>query len=170
MRAITNTFAQYELCYGNKFHINPDGKNLKSTGFTVPGETSLVYLSDVPNKDINGKLDGSGKGKIAIIKKDLINGENVVVVSSAGTVDYVKGEVILTTINITSTEKPNDIIEIQAFPDSNDIIGLTDLYLNLNIPSSSINMVKDTISSGEQISGIGFKVTSSYTNGELIRE
>ena len=170
LRAITNTFAQYELCYGNKFHINPDGKNLKSTGFTVPGETSLVYLSDVPNKDINGKLDGSGKGKIAIIKKDLINGENVVVVSSAGTVDYVKGEVILTTINITSTEKPNDIIEIQAFPDSNDIIGLTDLYLNLNIPSSSINMVKDTISSGEQISGIGFKVTSSYTNGELIRE
>ena len=170
LRAITNTFAQYELCYGNKFHINPDGKNLKSTGFTVPGETSLVYLSDVPNKDVNGKLDGSGKGKIAIIKKDLINGENVVVVSSAGTVDYVKGEVILTTINITSTEKPNDIIEIQAFPDSNDIIGLTDLYLNLNIPSSSINMVKDTISSGEQISGIGFKVTSSYTNGELIRE
>ena len=170
LRALTNTFAQYELCYGNKFHINPDGKNLKSTGFTVPGETSLVYLSDVPNKDINGKLDGSGKGKIAIIKKDLINGENVVVVSSAGTVDYVKGEVILTTINITSTERPNDIIEIQAFPDSNDIIGLTDLYLNLNIPSSSINMVKDTISSGEQISGIGFKVTSSYTNGELIRE
>ena len=170
LRAITNTFAQYELCYGNKFHINPDGKNLKSTGFTVPGETSLVYLSDVPNKDINGKLDGSGKGKIAIIKKDLINGENVVVVSSAGTVDYVKGEVILTTINITSTERPNDIIEIQAFPDSNDIIGLTDLYLNLNIPSSTINMVKDTISSGEQISGIGFKVTSSYTNGELIRK
>ena len=170
LRAITNTFAQYELCYGNKFHINPDGKNLKSTGFTVPGENSMVYLSDVPNKDVNGKLDGSGKGKIAIIKKDLVNKENVVVVSSAGTVDYVKGEVILTTINITSTERPNDIIEIQAFPDSNDIIGLTDLYLNLNIPSSSINMVKDTISSGEQISGIGFKVTSSYTNGELIRQ
>ena len=170
LRAITNTFAQYELCYGNKFHINPDGKNLKSTGFTVPGETSLVYLSDVPNKDVNGKLDGSGKGKIAIIKKDLINGENVVVVSSAGTVDYVKGEVILTTINILATDLPNDTVEIQAFPDSNDVIGLTDLYLNLNIPSSTINMVKDTISSGEQISGIGFKVTSSYTNGELIRK
>ena len=170
LRAITNTFAQYELCYGNKFHINPDGKNIKSTGFTVPGENSMVYLSDVTNKDVNGKLDGSGKGKIAIIKKDLVNDANVVVVSSAGTVDYVKGEVILTTINITSTERPNDIIEIQAFPDSNDIIGLTDLYLNLNIPSSTINMVKDTISSGEQISGIGYKVTSSYTNGELIRK
>ena len=65
---------------------------------------------------------------------------------------------------------PNDIVEIQAIPDSNDVIGVTDLYLNLNIPDSSINMVKDTISSGEQISGIGFKVTSSHTNGELIRE
>ena len=30
-------------------------------------------------------------------------------------------------------------------------------------------MVKDTISSGEQISGVGYKVTSSYSNGKLIR-
>jgi hypothetical protein len=30
-------------------------------------------------------------------------------------------------------------------------------------------MIKDTISSGEQISGIGFKVTSNYLNGELKR-
>ena len=74
-----------------------------------------------------------------------------------------------TTINITSTDKPNNIIEIQAFPESNDVIGLEDLYLKFNIESSSINMVKDTISSGDQISGVGFKVTSSYTNGDLTR-
>ena len=170
LKAITNTFAQYELCYGNKFHINPNGMNIKSTGFTVPGENSMVYFTDLPNKNTNGDLDGSGKGVVSIVKRDLVTDTDIVVISSAGTVDYTKGEIMLTTVNITSTEKPNDIIEIQAFPDSNDVIGVTDLYLNLNIPSSSINMVKDTISSGEQISGIGYKVTSSYTNGELIRK
>ena len=127
-------------------------------------------ITDLHNKDVNGDLDGSGKGIVSIVKRDLVSDTNIVVVSSAGTVDYDKGEVILTTINVLSTDLPNDIIEIQAFPDSNDVIGVTDLYLNLSIPSSSINMVKDTISSGEQISGIGFKVTSSYTNGELIRK
>ena len=88
---------------------------------------------------------------------------------SAGTVDYVHGEVNLTTINIVSTDKPNNIVEVQAFPDSNDVIGLQDLYLEFNIPNSTINMVKDTITSGEQISGVGYKVTSSYSNGELNR-
>ena len=130
----------------------------------------MVYLTDMPNKNSIGDLDGSGKGILSIVKKDITSDVDIVVIKSAGTVDYTKGEIMLTTVNITSTEKPNDIIEIQAFPDSNDVIGVTDLYLNLSIPSSSINMVKDTISSGEQISGIGFKVTSSYTNGELIRK
>ena len=84
-------------------------------------------------------------------------------------VDYIKGEINLTTINITSTDLPNNIIEVQAFPESNDIIGLQDLYLKFNIESSIINMVKDTISSGDQISGVGYKVTSSYNNGKLVR-
>ena len=30
LRALTNQFAQYELCYGNRFHINPEGKNIKA--------------------------------------------------------------------------------------------------------------------------------------------
>ena len=73
------------------------------------------------------------------------------------------------TINITSTEKSNNIIEIQAFPESNDILSLKDLYLTFAVGDSAINMVKDTITSGEQISGVGYKVTSSYSNGKLIR-
>ena len=95
--------------------------------------------------------------------------KKIVIVENAGTVDYIKGEINLTTINITSTVKSNNVIEVQAFPESNDVIGLQDLYLKFNIAESTINMVKDTISSGDQISGVGFKVTSSYTNGELIR-
>ena len=91
------------------------------------------------------------------------------IVASAGTVDYKKGELIISTINITQTDKENNIVEVQAFPESNDIIGVTDLYLNFDVGNSTINMVKDTITSGEQISGIGYKTTSSYLNGELKR-
>ena len=165
LKALVNQFAQYELCYGNRFHINPDGRNIKSTGFTIAGQTDLLYFTDMPNKNINGALDGSGKGVIAIVKGD---GEQLIV-ASAGTVDYIHGEIILNTINITSTEKANNIVEIQAFPESNDIISLKDLYLTFSVDNSQINMVKDTITSGEQISGVGFNVTSSYSNGALTR-
>ena len=162
LRALINQFAQYELCFGNKFNVKPEGLNIKSTGFKISGISDTVYLTDTPNED---KLTGV----ISIVKKELIGGEKVIIVKDAGTVDYVKGELNLTTINIISTEKDDNVIEIQAFPESNDIIGLQDLYLQFSVENSSINMVKDTISSGEQISGVGYKVTSSYTNGELIR-
>ena len=169
LKALINQSAQYELCYGNAFHINPEGKNIKSTGFTIQGESNTLYLTDIPNKNNDGSLDGSGKGTLTIVKGDAELSENRLIVASAGVVDYVHGEVILNTINITSTEKPNNIIEIQAFPQSNDVIGLKDLYLNFAINDSEINMIKDTITSGEQISGVGYKVTSSYSNGVLTR-
>ncbi len=169
LRALTNTFAQYELCYGNKFHINPEGKNIKSTGFTIQGQNDTVYFTDIPNKNSDGTLDGSGKGILAIVKGDTELSQNQLVVASAGIIDYDHGEVIISTVNITSTQKPNNIIEIQAFPESNDIIGLKDLYLSFSVGDSSINMIKDTITSGEQISGVGYKITSSYANGALVR-
>ena len=169
LKALTNQFAQYELCYGNRFHINPEGKNIKSTGFTIQGQTDTLYLTDIPNKNSDGSLDGSGKGVLAIVKGDNELSQGQLVVASAGIVDYDHGEVIISTVNITSTQRSNNIIEIQAFPESNDVIGLKDLYLNFAVGDSSINMVKDTITSGEQISGVGYKVTSSYANGALVR-
>ena len=161
LKALINQSAQYELCYGNKFHINKDGFNIKSTGFTLAGRTGTFYFTDVPGSD--------GKGVISIVKDINETGKYEVIVKSAGTVDYTKGEIILNTLNITSTAVANNIVEIQAFPESNDIIGLKDLYLSFSVADSTINMVKDTITSGEQISGVGYKVTSSYLNGELKR-
>ena len=168
LRALINQFAQYELCFGNSFHINPEGRNIKSTGFTIQGVTDTVYITDIPNKNSDGTLDGSGKGILAIVRANTDASTNLVV-ASAGIVDYAHGEVIISTVNITSTVKTNNIIEIQAFPESNDVIGLKDLYLNFSVGDSNINMVKDTITSGEQISGVGYKVTSSYSNGVLVR-
>ena len=162
LNALINQFAQYELCFGNEFNVKKEGLNIKSTGFTISGSSDTVYLTDTPNTD-------EKTGIISIVKQDSVDSTKTIVVEEAGTVDYIKGEINLTTINITSTVKPNNVIEVQAFPESNDIIGLQDLYLQFSISDSTINMVKDTITSGEQISGVGFKVTSSYTNGDLVR-
>jgi len=163
--ALLNQFAQYELCFGNQFHVSEEGKNIKSTGFRVSGETDIVYLTDVPNPD--------KKTGIVSIVKNLPDGTVRVVAKSAGTIDYVKGEINLGTVNIVSTAKPNNVIEIQAFPESNDVIGLRDLYLNFDLSQTKINMIKDVISSGDEISGTVFSrdfYTSSYSNGSLIRE
>jgi hypothetical protein len=189
MKALLNQFAQYELCFGNKFHVNVNGYNIKSTGFTIAGESSTVYLTDAPEITAGGNrvsnataasqvflsrpgIVSAEKGVLSLVKLDS-NGNRVVVAKEAGTVDYVKGEIILNTLNITSTQRPNNIIEIQAYPESNDVIGLKDLYLTFSVPNSSINMVKDVIASGEDISGVSFTrdyYTSSYSNGALERK
>ena len=172
LKALTNQFAQYELCFGNRFHVNSAGMNIKSTGFTVAGSSKTVYFTDIPNKDMNGDLDGSNMGTLTVISVNEKN-EKKVIVKDIGTVDYKKGEILINTVNITSTVADNNLIEIQAFPDSNDVVGLKDLYLSFNVSNSTINMVKDVIASGEDVSGVVFTrdyYTSSYSNGILERK
>ena len=172
LKALLNQFAQYELCFGNRFYINPAGYNIKSTGFTINGFSQVAYLTDVPNKNTSGNLDGSMKGTLSVVTKNNQN-QQIVLVKDAGLVDYKKGEVILNTINITSTVSENSIIEVQAFPESNDVVGLKDLYLNFDVSNSTINTVKDVIASGEDVSGVVFTrdyYTSSYSNGDLERK
>ena len=163
LKPVFNSFAQYELCFGNEFHVNKDGRNIKSTGFTISGRSDLLYFTDIPNPDLK-------TGQLAVIQlAEVETDSSAVVLPSAGTVDYIKGEIIINTLNITSTTRGSGLIEIQAFPESNDIIGLKDLYLQLDMANTKINMVRDTISSGQQISGIGYRTTSSYSNGTIIR-
>tara|TARA_S200000501_G_scaffold50352_1_gene40377 strand:+ start:560 stop:2506 length:1947 start_codon:yes stop_codon:yes gene_type:complete len=172
LKALLNQFAQYELCFGNRFYINPAGFNIKSTGFTINGFSQTAYITDVPNKDSSGNLDGSMKGIISIVSKN-DKGQQVIIVKEAGGVDYKKGEVILNTINITSTTSQNNIIQVQAFPESNDVVGLKDLYLDFDVSNTTINMSKDVIASGEDVSGVVFTrdyYTSSYSNGDLERK
>ena len=172
MKALLNQFAQYELCFGNRFNINPAGYNIKSTGFTITGFNDTAYITDVPNKDGAGNLDGSNMGTLSVVTKNN-RGEQRVIVKDAGVVDYKKGEVIINTINITSTVSQNNIIEVQAFPESNDVVGLKDLYLNFDVSKSTINTIKDVIASGEDVSGVVFTrdyYTSSYSNGDLERK
>ena len=163
LKPVFNASTQYELCFGNAFHVNPKGKNIKSTGFTIEGNGNILYFTDLPHTDLK-------TGDIAVVQLTELSDEAPpVVLPSAGTVDYVKGEIMINTINITGTSRASGVVEMQAYPESNDIIGLKDIYLQLDMSNTNINIVRDTISSGQQISGIGYKVTSSYNNGTITR-
>jgi len=160
-----NKFADYEICYGNQFHIkNMNGYNIKSSGFKVSGINDTLYMSDLP--DSNGLT-----GSIFFFKLNSPT-EPQIVRRNVGRINYVKGEIILFPVNISLAIKTTfnqSIIQISVVPKSNDVIGLQDLYLQLDINNSVLNMLSDEISSGSDISGSTYKVTSSYTNGDLVR-
>jgi hypothetical protein len=165
MKPALNQFADYEVCYGNAFHIGKmSGYNIKSSGFTISSVNGTVYMSDIPNSD----------GRTGSIFFFTITSSNTptVVRNNVGRIDYERGEIILNPVNITSTSKNiggESIIQISVSPRSNDVIGLQDLYLQLDPSSSVLNMVSDEISSGSDISGSTYTVTSSYSNGDLVR-
>ena len=164
LRAVVNAFADYEICFGNKFHISDNaGYNIKSSGFVASGITGTVYLTDIP----------TGDGKMGVINlfRLLSPTQPQVVRRNVGTIDYVKGEILLNPINIISTDinKGTPLIEIEAGPDSNDVIGLQDLYLQLDTSNVTINMWPDEIASGAEVSGSNHKVSSSYSNGVFVR-
>ena len=170
--ALVNQKAQYDVCFGNTFHVDPEGRNIKSTGFKLSSSDDLVYFTDFPNKNALGNLDGSGKGTLAIIKLNPNAGISsttlpyTVVVQSAGTINYSTGEILINPIIISSTVVENNVVEIQAYPESNDVVGLNNLYIYFDLAKSSINMVKDVISSGQNISGNQFTSISSYSDSE----
>ena len=165
MKAKLNQLANYEICFGNEFYIKRlDGFNIKSSGFRVFGVDDVVYLGDVPNQD-------QVTGEIFLFKLNSPTQPGIVR-RSVGTINYQKGEILLDNINIVSTSKTvqrQPIIEISACPRSNDVIGLQDLYLQLNTSNSVLNMLSDEVASGADPSGTTYITTSSYTNGNLVR-
>ena len=165
MKPKLNQVAEYELCFGNPFYIKSyDGYNIKSSGFNIFGVADTVYLSDIP------KADGR-TGSLFFFRLQAANSP-IVVSNNVGTIDYERAEILLKPINITGTAKKVldvPIIEVSACPNSNDVIGLQDLYLQLDVKNSTIDMISDSITSGENSAGNMYTATSSYTNGNITR-
>jgi len=88
---------------------------------------------------------------------------------NVGVVNYETGRITLNPINITSgkTKDAQQILEISTCPFSNDVIGLQDLYLQLDI--SNVEMIIDEIASGADPSGSTYTVTPSYKDKKLVR-
>jgi hypothetical protein len=160
---IVNKNATYEICFGNRFHIKKSniadgrGYNIKSTGFKIKGNANTLYLGDTPTSDTEGVL----------FFFKLVDQNPVSVVLNVGKINYIKGEIILNSVVFASYEGTE--IQIEASPESNDIIGLRELYLQLNTTNLNVQMIEDTLASGYNLSGENYTVSSSYTNGSFIR-
>ena len=163
LRLATSETAEYAIDFGNQFHIRSmGGFNIRSSAFRVLNINADVYLYDVP--DATGE-----KGQISLFSLNEGSSSPLIQRKNVGVINYKTGRITLDPINILSGKiKDNvDILEISATPESNDIIGLQDLYLQLD--SSVVDMVVDQISSGIDPSGSTYTVTTSYKNGSIIR-
>ena len=160
-----NQNAEYELCFGNAFYVkSSQGYNIRSSGFNVYGISDTVYLSDIPNED-------QSTGNLFLFSLESRNNPTIVA-DNVGTIDYQRAEILIKPINITGTSKKVQnisIIEISACPKSNDIIGLQDLYLQLDVSNTTVDMIPDNVSSGDNTSGNLYTATSSYISGDVAR-
>ena len=152
-----NSIATYEVCYGNKFHADLEGFNVRSSAFKIDGVDGDVYLTDFPNSD---QLTG-------VVKFFTIdNGVITYINNNAGTVDYVKGEVILFPVTIVSSTLSNRV-EIEVTPESNDIVAKENLYIVLDTTGNSkLNLLEDVLVSGSNVSGTNYTPPSSFISNK----
>ena len=166
LRLALNAFAEYQIGFGNAFHIKSmDGFNIKTSAFRIQGIQQDVYLSDIPDTDRNN-------GSLFLFTVPSVNSTDVTIIRrNVGSIDYVNGIITLNPILITSgkIKEGQTIMEISVSPQSNDVVGLQDLYLQLDIGFSNFEMVVDNISSGLDPSASNYITTSSYPNGSLVR-
>jgi len=166
LRVSLNTFAEYSIGFGNQFHIkNMSGYNIKSSAFYVQGNNNPLYIGDIPNT--NREV-----GNLFFFTVPSVNSTTPTIVKrNVGTIDYISGIVTLNPVNILSgkIKDGQTIVEIEACPYSNDVIGLQDLYLQLDISNSTFETVVDEVSSGLDPSASNYVVSSSYSNGTLVR-
>ena len=160
LRLVLDKISEYSIGFGNQFHIRSmSGYNIKSTGFRIDGITQPVYISDIPNRSrVTGSLF-------------LFTVPTPIVRRNVGIVNYQSGIITLNPIVIRSgkVKDGQSIIELSVCPKSNDVIGLQDLYLQLDIGSSIFDPVVDEIASGLDPAGSNYIVSSSYMNGALVR-
>ncbi len=166
LRVTLNALVEYQIGFGNSFYIKKmSGYNIKTSAFRVDGIGTDVYISDLPNSNRE-------TGELFLFSVPSINSSSPTIVKrNIGTIDYKRGVLTLNPINVLSgkTKTGQTIIEISGSPVSNDVVGLQDLYLQLDITSSNFETVTDEIASGVDPSASNYIVSSSYANGVLVR-
>ena len=167
LRVILNSFAEYQIGFGNEFYIKRmSGYNIKSSAFRVTGITNDVYISDIPNANrVTGSL-------FLFTVPSTTSTTPTIVRRNIGTINYLQGIITINPIVVQSAKirDGQSVIELSACPKSNDVVGLQDLYLQLDISNSTFEPIIDTISSGLNPSASNYIVSSSYMNGSLVRD
>ena len=166
MRITLNALVEYQIGFGNAFHIKSMiGYNIKTSAFRIDGINSDIYISDLPNTNRE-------TGELFFFTVPSVNSTSATILRrNVGTINYKQGILTLNPINILGgkVKDGQTIIEISGSPTSNDVIGLQDLYLQLDVGNSNFETIVDEIASGLDPSASNYIVTSSYANGILVR-
>ena len=155
-----NSSTKYTVPFSNGLynphsgHDSDAGGILSSSGFKISGNTNEMFLND----------DGMGNVRMYYI----VDGTTKTYQdSTAGTIDYVNGQVVLTSLNITEISNVDGIastkIRLIVKPESNDIIAVRNQVLEIDLSNSVISASVDTIATGSSSAGVGVSTTSSYS-------
>jgi hypothetical protein len=149
-----NTVTQYIIDFNNPLYNPHSGHNsamggiTKSTGFTISSNTNTLFLDD----------DGNGN----IRTYYLVGGTTRNYVdSTAGTIDYLTGKIVLTDLNITGTSTTDGKISIDILPASNDVVSVRNQLLEIDMNTLSIDGAVDIILSGGSSAGTGYSTTQN---------
>lgn len=143
LQPVINKFAEYEICFKNKFLISAGSGNIRTSGFKIAGIPDTVYISDVVNAD-----NKTGILNLCTFRNNTLR----VVKSNIGTVDYTEGEILVNALNIVSTELTSSvpIIEFVSSPALKDVYSVNELLLELDVSGSTIDLVDESLSQSLQ--------------------
>ena len=161
----TTAATSYTINFNNAFynphteHNKASGGIITSSAFYISGDTTnLHYFDD----------DGAGNLRLYYIS----GGARNYVDSTAGTVTYTTGQIIINSIYITSVDVVDGVsstqIRITAIPNSKDIVALRNQILEIDFVNTSITGEVDTVAVGDSAAGTDYvprpanPSTSSY--------
>ena len=142
MSIAQNTLASYEICFENSIDRDGTGYSVYSTGFRFTDDEEIYYFEDDP----------TNRGAIRLFHFDTYN-EKIVDNKNFGTVDYLKGEIMLGEKNpfsIASTVVDNSIVEVRSYPIDvgQDIKATKSVYLKFDVAKSDIGAIVETGTTG----------------------
>ena len=155
-----NSPTKYTIPFNNALfnphsgHMSDTGGILSSSGFFISGNTNEMFLND----------DGNGN-----VRKFYVQDGTTTTYedNTAGTINYVTGEIILTNLNITSISTVDGAtstsIRLIVTPESNDVVGVRNQVVRIDTGALTISSTVDSIATGSSAAGIGVSTTSSYS-------
>jgi len=155
-----NTATKYTIPFSNPLYNPHSGHNmdsggiLSSSGFTISDNENEMFLND----------DGQGNVRMYyVVDGTTKTYQNL----TAGTIDYVSGQVVLTSFNIIAVSNIDGAastkIRLIVKPESNDIIAVRNQVLEIDTANLIVTANVDTIATGSASAGVGVATTSTYS-------
>ena len=149
-----NSSTRYDIYFRNAIYNPHSGHQaiLSSTGFTVAGNTNVMFLDD----------DSLGN----VRRYFLSSGIKTYVNNAQGTINYLTGQITIVSLNVSSVSNirgaTSSVIELTVTPSSNDVVPVRNQILEIDIANSNVTVSEDTFVGGSAEAGVGYTTSRSY--------